>query len=165
MALKGSYSDAFKRAAVMFGVGQYLYGCDAPWVEVDRGEQIKATEMPKFCAALRKMAAKEPAEAQPEPATQRRLKISERAVAGIDYRFDTKAPVVDDAIPDWNDVPFATGKDGSEAVRLQLMSSLRGMKAKPATSPSRPSSWNAGRSYGNAWAKATSVLRARSPQA
>lgn len=44
-----------KRAAVMFGVGQYLYGCDAPWVEVDERRQIKASQMPKLHAVLRKM--------------------------------------------------------------------------------------------------------------
>lgn len=31
---KGGISDAFKRAAVQFGVGRYLYASDAPWVEV-----------------------------------------------------------------------------------------------------------------------------------
>lgn len=55
MALKGSYSDAFKRAAVMFGVGQYLYNVDAPWVEVDERGNIKDSEMPKLYALLRKM--------------------------------------------------------------------------------------------------------------
>ena len=33
-AWKGGISDAFKRAAVQFGVGRYLYASDAPWVEV-----------------------------------------------------------------------------------------------------------------------------------
>ena len=34
MAVKGSYSDAFKRAAVLWGVGQYLYDIDSPWVDI-----------------------------------------------------------------------------------------------------------------------------------
>ncbi len=29
---KGAFSDAFKRAAVSWGVGRYLYSLDAPWV-------------------------------------------------------------------------------------------------------------------------------------
>ena len=38
---KGGYSDAFKRAAVRFGVGRYLYGLEAPWVECEaRGRSI-----------------------------------------------------------------------------------------------------------------------------
>lgn len=35
MAEKGAYSDAFKRAAVLWGVGRYLYDLDSPWVELD----------------------------------------------------------------------------------------------------------------------------------
>lgn len=34
MAEKGSYSDAFKRAAVLWGIGRYLYNIDSPWVEI-----------------------------------------------------------------------------------------------------------------------------------
>lgn len=32
---KGAVSDAFKRAAVKFGVGRYLYDLDSPWVECE----------------------------------------------------------------------------------------------------------------------------------
>lgn len=32
---KGAISDALKRAAVNFGIGRYLYGIKAPWVEMD----------------------------------------------------------------------------------------------------------------------------------
>lgn len=32
---KGALSDAFKRAAVLWGIGQYLYDLDSPWVELD----------------------------------------------------------------------------------------------------------------------------------
>lgn len=34
-AEKGALSDAFKRAAVKWGVGRYLYALDAPWVEIE----------------------------------------------------------------------------------------------------------------------------------
>lgn len=36
-AVKGGASDAFKRAAVKFGVGRYLYDLDSPWVELNNG--------------------------------------------------------------------------------------------------------------------------------
>ncbi len=37
-SFKGGLSDAFKRAAVRFGIGAYLYDLDSPWVEVrERG--------------------------------------------------------------------------------------------------------------------------------
>lgn len=42
---KGSYSDSFKRAAVMWGVGRYLYDLPAPWVELEaRGRTYVITE-------------------------------------------------------------------------------------------------------------------------
>jgi hypothetical protein len=36
MAQKGSYSDAFKRAAVKWGIGRHLYQVDAPWVPIEK---------------------------------------------------------------------------------------------------------------------------------
>lgn len=48
---KGSYSDSFKRAAVKWGVGRYLYDLSAPWVELD-GNRIKESELPKLNALL-----------------------------------------------------------------------------------------------------------------
>lgn len=36
--IKGALSDAFKRAAVRWGIGRYLYEFDSPWVEIqERG--------------------------------------------------------------------------------------------------------------------------------
>jgi hypothetical protein len=35
-AEKGALSDAFKRAAVRWGVGRYLYDLKAPWLELDK---------------------------------------------------------------------------------------------------------------------------------
>lgn len=34
-AEKGALSDAFKRAAVLWGIGQYLYDLESPWVALD----------------------------------------------------------------------------------------------------------------------------------
>lgn len=41
-AEKGAISDAFKRAAVMWGVGRYLYMLPNTWVEIDEYKKIKA---------------------------------------------------------------------------------------------------------------------------
>ena len=38
-AEKGSMSDAFKRAAVKWGIGRYLYDLDAPWVPCETYER------------------------------------------------------------------------------------------------------------------------------
>lgn len=54
-AEKGSLSDSFKRAAVNWGVGRYLYGLDAPWVELEpagRSYKIKKAEYAKLRRVL-----------------------------------------------------------------------------------------------------------------
>jgi hypothetical protein len=54
-AEKGALSDAFKRAAVRWGVGRYLYGLSSPWVELEpagRSQKIKQSEYPKLRALL-----------------------------------------------------------------------------------------------------------------
>lgn len=57
MAEKGSYSDSFKRAAVLFGVGRYLYDLDSPWVAIEaagRSFKIAAHEYKRLEALLAK---------------------------------------------------------------------------------------------------------------
>lgn len=44
-AEKGQASDAFKRAAVLFGVGRYLYYLENKWVEIDEYRKIKQPPM------------------------------------------------------------------------------------------------------------------------
>lgn len=39
---KGGISDAFKRAAVKWGVGRYLYDCPAPWIDLENGKLPKS---------------------------------------------------------------------------------------------------------------------------
>ena len=54
-ASKGAFSDAFKRAAVKWGVGRYLYDLKAPWVAIEEWGQsykIKKSEMPTLRALL-----------------------------------------------------------------------------------------------------------------
>lgn len=50
-AEKGMLSDAFKRAAVRFGVGRYLYELKSPWVDIEqmgRSYKIKDGERKKL---------------------------------------------------------------------------------------------------------------------
>lgn len=54
-AAKGALSDAFKRAAVRWGIGRYLYDLDSPWVEIEkRGNSyvIKDSEKSKLARIL-----------------------------------------------------------------------------------------------------------------
>jgi hypothetical protein len=53
---KGAFSDAFKRAAVKWGIGRYLYDLKAPWVAIEqkgRTTVIKKSEMPTLHALLK----------------------------------------------------------------------------------------------------------------
>lgn len=51
-AEKGALSDAFKRAAVRWGIGRYLYDIPSPWVAVNQWKQIEESEHPKLEALL-----------------------------------------------------------------------------------------------------------------
>lgn len=74
--IKGAYSDAFKRAAVKWGIGRYLYALDSPWVACRQvGRSVILTETPRLPAwALPKVnrgttqAAQPPASLTPAPA-------------------------------------------------------------------------------------------------
>lgn len=47
-AEKGTLSDAFKRAAVRWGVGRYLYEVKAPWFELDAKKNIREADHAKL---------------------------------------------------------------------------------------------------------------------
>jgi len=49
---KGAFSDALKRAAVLWGVGRYLYGIDSPWIDLDEWWQIPKDAYPHLNALL-----------------------------------------------------------------------------------------------------------------
>ena len=46
--LKGAYSDAFKRAAVKFGIGRDLYDLDGPWVKLKDGKYFDQKDIPRL---------------------------------------------------------------------------------------------------------------------
>lgn len=50
---KGGLSDAFKRAAVRWGIGRYLYDIPSPWVAVNQYKQIEQSEHEKLEALLK----------------------------------------------------------------------------------------------------------------
>lgn len=51
---KGQYSDSFKRAAVQWGIGRYLYDCPNVWVDLDDWGGIKDPNDPRLNEALKK---------------------------------------------------------------------------------------------------------------
>lgn len=52
-AEKGALSDSFKRAAVRWGIGRYLYHLPTPWVDLDEREQITDAGRRQLEALLR----------------------------------------------------------------------------------------------------------------
>jgi hypothetical protein len=55
MARKAAFSDSFKRAAVRWGIGRYLYDIDSPWVELEekgRSRVIASREMARLRSVL-----------------------------------------------------------------------------------------------------------------
>jgi len=45
---KGKFSDAFKRAAVLWGVGRYLYYLPNVWTPLSKGKIVTPPELPKW---------------------------------------------------------------------------------------------------------------------
>jgi hypothetical protein len=144
---KGAISDAFKRAAVKFGIGRYLYNIKAPWVEVEeRGRTvvIKKHEYAKLRAALGGNSAPPPRHnAQRPPAPKFEDLANEAAQSNVKMPTDKmrKAFFVIGAElygPDWEAkrkalVKSVTGElsDSSKDLTFDQMSRLiDGMKKK-----------------------------------
>lgn len=53
-AEKGALSDAFKRAAVRWGIGRYLYDLPMPWVEIDEFKHFTASAKERLYSILNK---------------------------------------------------------------------------------------------------------------
>lgn len=51
-AQKGAMSDSFKRAAVLWGIGRYLYDVPNTWVKLDKYNKIEQHELPKLMRTL-----------------------------------------------------------------------------------------------------------------
>lgn len=71
---KGSYSDSFKRAAVKWGIGRYLYDVSSPWVAIEKkgnSYAIVDSEKAKLRAVLTGSRTPEPVKASaPAPKSQ-----------------------------------------------------------------------------------------------
>lgn len=49
---KGGISDAFKRAAVKWSIGRYLYDCPAPWVDLVKGKLPDGFDGSRYLSAF-----------------------------------------------------------------------------------------------------------------
>lgn len=80
---KGAISDAFKRAAVKFGIGRYLYDVKAGWVDLQNGKLPRDFNGAQFLPATRPPADPEPPKViSKKQAADLEAKITE---VGADY--------------------------------------------------------------------------------
>jgi hypothetical protein len=78
-AEKGAMSDAFKRSAVRFGIGRYLYDIPATWVAIEpmgKSFKIAESEYPRLERVLAGQKAPAPKPAAAKPETQAATKQS-----------------------------------------------------------------------------------------
>ena len=99
-AEKGALSDALKRAAVVWGVGRYLYSLEAIWVELDVVEKdgkkfvrgIKKSELSRLAKIL-----------EGSPAAKQEMTLAEKMQAAINQAnlFVKMKPTEPQAIADF----------------------------------------------------------------
>ena len=91
-AEKGSLSDSFKRAAVNWGVGRYLYDLPTPWVTLDKFKKIEDSEHAKLRALLTRAGpATNSAKPTPPPVDPTQTGVYIACKAAIDMCRDREA--------------------------------------------------------------------------
>jgi hypothetical protein len=81
-AEKGAFSDSFKRAAVRWGVGRYLYDIDSPWVALEAAGHSYKIAAGEYVRLRKLLGAKaEPAKATAPAHSDDALKASAEALA------------------------------------------------------------------------------------
>lgn len=91
-AEKGSLSDSFKRAAVKWGIGRYLYDIESPWVELETKEvngkvYVKGISKHEFARLERLLPGAQipslPLEIEPDANTAKAVKLSEILIVAL----------------------------------------------------------------------------------
>lgn len=102
-AEKGALSDAFKRAAVRWGIGRYLYDIASPWVEIEpagKSFSIKQSEYQKLEKLLngkaqpKQLEAAKPEAKRPEPQVDEWRDYSVR-LAGLIKSYKSEKEIED----------------------------------------------------------------------
>lgn len=95
-SLKAAYSDAFKRAAVQFGIARYLYSVEKEWVRLENGglpkeeERRLRSKLPRPGRSARELLPREATQAQApaaEKPLEERLKEADAFVAKLAERL------------------------------------------------------------------------------
>ena len=84
-AEKGAFSDGFKRAAVCWGIGRYLYDLDSPWVEIEAyGKSYKIK--PDQYRILRRVLTDGAEPAKAPPARQQQAGVDQARQKAVDFK-------------------------------------------------------------------------------
>ena len=91
--VKGGLSDSFKRAAVLWGIGRYLYDMESIWVEIEpsgKSYRIKKSEYDKLRRHYDKSVAAL-ADGAPAPKAQRQDEAGQEPPETEDYNYIIKS--------------------------------------------------------------------------
>lgn len=142
-AEKGALSDAFKRAAVRWGIGRYLYDTDSPWVAIEkRGNTyvIPDSEKARLVRALAGAAPVTAAAAPSSPPAPAKLKPSDPSMKLFaKLTLDINGLQTMKALDDWrkNPVAVADFHDLPPALRIDLGKAIE-KKRDDLSAPSGP---------------------------
>ncbi len=130
-AAKGSLSDAFKRAAVRWGIGRYLYDTASPWVEIEQHGKSYSIKESELSRLARMLGGKPAAQSKPTPAANDHATHADelidelrrwKAVSGIEQWGASKG--IQDLIAGLDEV-------NRERVRSAYGAHLKALKATP----------------------------------
>lgn len=129
-AEKGALSDAFKRAAVRWGIGRYLYDVEAPWVDITptgKSFAIAPHEMPKLRALLEKRAgsSNKAAPSSAGAGNKERLREAYRRIADAIVKADSVKVVEDILKVNKADIDAIREESAEAAERLEHMAENR----------------------------------------
>jgi hypothetical protein len=133
MARKAAFSDSFKRAAVRWGVGRYLYDIDSPWVEIEaRGRSfvIPDRELGRLRGMLSgKGALSSPDKTQPASASEGRTLSQIRDAIHRALSLASTIKIIDDILM-VNQAELALIKSASELTFARLTAYAERRKAE-----------------------------------
>lgn len=140
-AEKGSLSDSFKRAAVNWGVGRYLYDLPTPWVALDQHKKIEEAELRKLEGLLGRNAAQTQRPAQTPVEKPEETGVYIACKAAIDVCGEDRAAL--DAWGKGNAASMAKIEKEQPAVYRAVKTYYSGkLKAAPAADKPPPSTAN-----------------------
>ena len=139
--IKGGLSDAFKRAAVLWGIGRYIYEMDGVWVDIEavgKGSRIKDSEKKKlenaYQQAMTRLFGKNEAAQKPTPQTAAKP-VQQQATAQPVQQALAQQPAAKSAQQPTQQTAQQTAPVQTEAKPAQKASPTAPAKKTPAAAP------------------------------